>query len=231
MTTTWAPTWVREALPDDVRTFCFGELCRTCNQNTLSLHEAYTRSAEPDPDGQYHLQPHHDWCPVWTGETPELACPRCGAPVHSYDYSEGVSLEVPHALFGVAHLVGTAEEVYAHPDARYANTMAAPTLEPALSKTTVSPCGHVLKGSDALHVVTRAAELRAEKHRAEADQTIADAQQLLDAAEHAGQHALARAYREAVRGHAATAPGLLAALRLLNTTGGPDDRPATTRRR
>lgn len=217
------PVWTTDPLPDNVRVFTLAATCTVCRQQTITLtgrpdRIPETRSVDPDPDtGRYLVQPHERWCPVWTGQAPELPCPECGAPVHDYEYAPGYSLAVPDALFGVAHLVGTAEEIFGNPAARAVPFNTA-TLEPSLSTTSVSPCGHILKGAAALKVVTRGAELRAAAARAEADKVIADAQGLLSAAEAAGQPRLADAYRQAVRTRAATAPGLLAALNLLDTT-------------
>jgi hypothetical protein len=222
--TAWKPTWTRDPLPADVTTATVGPACGTCHSDTYltdSTMPPLTRSTEPNPaDGLYVVQLHQSCCPVWTGETPDLPCPTCGAPVESHEFTPGYSLAVPHPVFGTAHIVGTAQEVFDHPDAVFV-PMAEAEPVPSMDRATVSPCGHVLQGEAAHRFMSRAAELRAVKRRAEAEALIAAAQPLLDSAEAAGQQPLARAYREAVRARSTTAPGLLVALQTLDTDGIP----------
>ncbi len=216
------PTWTRERLPDGVDVVAYGSSCRTCGAGGIDSEmirswRQVTRSEEPDEVGQYLIQPHHRWCPVWTGETAELPCPVCGAPVEGYDFENGYSLEVPDALApgGVGHLVGSGDEVFGHPAARYVG--ATPKPAPSFSKMLVEPCGHELRGDVAYGVVTRAAEIRANRRRAEA---------LLQAATQAGHSQLVEAYRRAVRSRSRDASGLLAALRLLHPQHTPEGDPA-----
>jgi len=222
-----AIVWTQEPLPVDVRVAA-ALVCRTCNAEEVSCdwrQAPYTRSTEPPSGSNYYLvQPHEAWCPVWTGLVPDPACPDCGAPVYDVDISPGYSLSVPDPVLGTAHIVGTADEVFAHPAARRAGAVDAAKRVKSLDKVTVSPCGHTLRGDDFRRVLVRFVDLRRHRVRAEDDAVIAAAGPLLAAAEQAGQTALADAYRTAVRARSRDASGLLAALRILHPqaeTAGP----------
>lgn len=218
--TTAAPAWTRERLPAGVEVVEISRAaCRTCGPTILgsdmleSWHRI-TRTVEPDGSGRYTIQPHQGWCPVWTGDLPDLPCPRCGAPVETIKHERGYSLAIPDARAprGVGHLVGTADEVFGHP----ASVFTQPEPEPSLDQATVGPCGHTFQGAAAHHIIDLGDELRRAHLRDEADVILTGMARLLGAAERAGHGALVEAYRTAVRGRTRDVSGLLAALRILH---------------
>ena len=196
--------------------------CTTCRCTDLSSsHDGlspHTKATEPDSDGVWWLWPHHDWCPTWTGEQPEVACPQCGAPVLAYDFSPGVVLTVPQAVVlpgghvTDGHLLGSMDEVFDHPGAAsYSKREAAPDFD----KVMVSPCGHQLQGGEGRAVLTAVGKVAAAQAEAEADVEIARHAGLLTAVEAAGHGRLADAYRAAVRRRPGEVSGLLAAMKAL----------------
>jgi hypothetical protein len=228
LTTTWAPVWTREEFPAgrDAVAMLPLTVCRTCGCTELrppgdrddGPPPAFTRSTEPHPaGGGYLVQPHHLWCPAWTGAAPMLPCPACGGPVHGIDSERGYRLIVPdpNRPGRIIHLVGTAGELLAHPHTMLSDTTNRQRL-PERDKVTVSPCGDILLGAPAHQVLTAVAALRRQHFTTEAAKTIAESQPLLDAAHRNGRGALADEYITAVRTHAGTTRGLLRALQILD---------------
>jgi hypothetical protein len=210
--------WTREALPDGA--MLVFAACGTCGLDTLTWIDnelvATTRSARPSATGAYLVQPHHDWCPVWTGIEPELPCPQCGAPVWSWDWQPGYSLRIPGPpLLGGGHIVGPAEVVFGHPAARSVPLSSAKRA-PDFDELTVFPCRHVLKGLEGNTVLTRAGALKRAAREWDDQMVLAAAGPLLAAAETAGHAVLADAYRQAVHERTGEMSGLLATLRLLH---------------
>jgi hypothetical protein len=214
--------WVRDPLPEGLTTIEVSpEPCGTCGSADLTRIDGQwgpvARTARPDPrTGLYMVQAHHEWCPVWTGQLEELACPTCSAPVHDYESRPGYSFLVIDDETGVMRTTaGTVDEVLADLNVRLTHE-APPAREPQFDKLKLGPCGHVLVGCDAHRMIGRIAHVRARRHRAEADAAIAANQHLLTAAEQAGHEPLAHAYRHAVHAGLRTASGLLKALQLLH---------------
>lgn len=185
----------------------------TSSTDGLSPH---TTADEPDGDGVWWMWPHHDWCPKWTGETPAVACPACGAPVLGYDFSPGVVLTVPQAVIlpggrvADGHLVGTMDEVYEQPGASFHSKRES---APDFDKVTVSPCGHQLQGREGHEVLTALHTVAAEHAKVEAEAEIGRHADVLAAAEQAGHGNLAALYRAAVRRGSGEASGLLVAVK------------------
>lgn len=197
--------------------------CRTCCDASPGISigppgmTPFTRSVEPDANGQYVIQFHAGWCPVFTGETPELPCPRCGAPIEGHHLARGVIYTVPGAGpdgdDGHIMVEGGGETHGRIVPAEYVPTAREPW--PDGDRLTVIPCRHTLLGDEAHEVLRKAAEIRAHLRAAEHEATIAASADLLTAAETAGHTGLAIAYRDAVRQDDATALGLLTAIRVL----------------
>lgn len=203
-------TQVKAPLPAGHTTMTVGT-CPTCHCTEWAVgSDTHTRSDEPGADGRYVMHPHHDWCPVWTGETPELACTACGAPVLEWDFSAGVQVTVPHA--GPSgrddYALGTVDEVGRHMGFA---SKAEPC--PEFDQLTVKPCGHELRGHEAHPIMDRLRELRLTWAQREADATLAQHAVLLPGACGAGHANLVELYRRAVYGRSKDAAGLLAAIR------------------
>lgn len=173
-----------------------------------------TRSVDPGPNGRYAIHPHHEWCPVLTGETPEVACLTCGAPVNEWSESPGVILTMPNA--GPAgrddHWLGNVE------DPGYARNSAwASKREPApdFDRVTVKPCGHEHEGRRAHEMLLAVRTARAARMNREAEATYAAYIAVTDAAEAAGHVELVLRWQDAVRTGSPEAVGLLAAIRVV----------------
>ncbi|MFI2663372.1 hypothetical protein [Micromonospora carbonacea] len=210
----------REPLPDGANTRMRVGRCRTCNRTSIEGSSRHgiitprTRSVEPDADGRYEMQPHELWCPVWTGETPEVACPHphCGAPVVGLTYRPGYQVRVPWTSpFGnPGTLVGTLDEIDAS-EAVGGET----TADPRFDKADLVPCGHTVEGSQAQQVRDLFEQVRDARHRREAEAEIARHAVVLAAADAAGHAVLVEQYRQAVLNGSTDKAGLLAALRTL----------------
>lgn len=203
----------RDPLPEGVTEAGFADPCATCRLTNYIIGgqgaPPHTRSVEPAADGRYLIQPHHDWCPIWTGTTPSIGCPSCGAPVDGYDYTRGFWLVLPAAgpNGGPGHIEATEEN-----ERRYGWAQRKPA--PELDQVTVTPCGDTLQGDDARQVMVQVAQVRADEARREADDLLARHAAMLGTAVERGQGALVAAYREAVHAGSPEAPGLLKAIRL-----------------
>ncbi|MEU8023797.1 hypothetical protein AB0B88_16430 [Micromonospora haikouensis] len=207
----------RDPLPDGAPTECAIGVCPVCGSHDVIVTPAdalpITRSVEPGPDGRHVVHFHHDWCPVFTRETPAVACPICEAPVHTYTYRNGFMVTLPGAgpAGGPGTLVGTmadinpARLVYGH------------QINPApqYDKADVEPCGHTLEGEHAQQVDAKMREHAAADRERKTRATISEHADILDAAQRAGHEKVAQQYRRAVRTGSADASGLLAALRTL----------------
>ncbi len=214
----------RDAPPDGANPSMHVGCCHVCNRTRIegsSRHgiiTPWTRSVEPVADGRYEMHPHERWCPVWTGETPEVACQHCGAPVTDLTYRFGYQVRVPWTPpFGnPGTLVGTLDEIDAHESAGGETTAA-----PQFDKADLTPCGHTVEGSQAHQMRDLFEQARAEHHRRKAEAEIASNGVVLAAAETAGHSTLVDQYQRAVLDGSADKVGLLAALRTL--AGNPQE--------
>lgn len=215
--------WTPEPLPAGASIIQTGPACDSCGSpdqhvavmpGGIVVQAPMTRSTEPDPTtGFYIVQYHRRWCPQIATDAPTVACPCCGAAVVSYNLARGMCIAVPHPQFGTAHLVGTADEILSHPDAR--RTDAVVRHEPSLDRATLEPCGHVLRGGQAQRLLAEVTKAREVLRRAEAEKELAAAADLLVDAVGAGYDTVADAYQAAVYMRSPTAAGLRAALVLL----------------
>lgn len=212
------PAQTRDPLPDGVTSMQSGPPCTTCGPRQFAFSGSgaspFTRSTEPNADGRYTFQPHAEWCPVWSQETPRIVAPCCGAPVEGYDYTAAFWLIVP----GVGPDGMPVDQHVLSTTASEARLGAFPhRREPAPQFDTaiLTPCGHTVEGGQA-HVVMKAIGVaRAEDRRAAAEQTLASQAELLAAATAAGHGEIAEQYRQAVHRGDRTAAGLLVALKTL----------------
>ncbi|MEU0078436.1 hypothetical protein ABZY58_11115 [Micromonospora tulbaghiae] len=196
------------------------DLCRTCGRGELEftggrLDTPTTRSVRPGPDGLYQVQPHHRWCPVYTGQTPEVGCPRCGAPVEGIDYRPGYQARVPavgpDGRIRDDHVVGTLDGLHAELPATLVT--AQPRPAPQFDKAYLALCGHTVEGADAQRVFRQVRDVADRRRREQAEATIERHAGLLSSAEAAGYGQLVLRYRQAVHCRSADAPGILTALR------------------
>jgi hypothetical protein len=208
----------RDPLPGDVKARLNLGGCPICHRDEMTVTHSSpadstptTRSVEPDEDGTYLIQPHRPWCPAWTGETPRLACPRCGAPIEGIEVERGAWLKVagagPNGQPG--HIEATPENL-----ARYGGFDTEIIPAPDMDVATVTPCGDVARGSTAHDVIRMFAQARQDIAAEEAAARIAVHAELLTAARASGADALVDAYEAAERASSKDAPGLLAAIRL-----------------
>jgi hypothetical protein len=220
-----APTLLAKARADQTRErpdatqFAVGGACQICLGTDLTwgpdgMSTPVTYSRQPNSDGLHSMQGHHGWCPVVDTTRPAISCPHCGAGVDTYEYRPGYTLEVPSPIGGTDHLVGTADEIFGAPDARW--TDKSPQRNSSFDEMTVSPCGHTLEGDDVRTVLRAAAKHRASQRVAEVEATLAEHADLLAAVEASGASAVADRYREALQAGSADAAGLLAAMRALD---------------
>lgn len=215
--TTTAPAQTRDPLPEGVTSARLGPPCRTCGHRQFTFSSdglsATTRTVEPDGDGNYTMQAHAEWCPVWSGETPKVAAPCCGAPVEDFDYQPAWWLIVP----GLTHSGQTMDhhvlESRATASQRAASTGRVRATE--FDLITLRPCGHTTEGSAGRRVLADCANARLEVQRVEAEEILDAGADLLARVEAAGHGAVAEQYRQAVRADAKTAAGLLVALQTL----------------
>ncbi len=172
-----------------------------------------TRSQDPGPDGRHEVHPHLDWCPVLTGETPEVACLDCGAPVMEWTESPGIVVTVPGAGPNLTdgHWLGAADE---EPD-RLAIWGSERKPAPDFDRVTVRPCGHDHRGSRAHEMLLAIRTVKAEQANREAEEMFARHAAVTDAAEAAGHIELVLRWQNAVRTGSREAVGLLAALRIV----------------
>lgn len=209
----------RDPLPDTANTRMRVGRCRTCNSTRMEggsrgVTTPWTRSVEPVHGDQYEMQSHERWCPVWTGETPEVACPypHCGAPVTELTYRPGYQVRVPWTPpFGnPGTLLGTIDEIGDHRTVGSETTPA-----PQFDKVDLQPCGHTVEGSDAQQVRRQFQQAEGKRWHREVEAEVARHADVLAAADTAGHGALVEQYRKAVLAGSADKSGLLAALRTL----------------
>lgn len=213
-----ASAQTRDPLPDGVTSMVSGPPCSVCGPQHLTFSgdgtSPFTRSTEPNADGRYLLQPHAEWCPVWSQETPRIAAPCCGAPVEGYDYTAAYWLVVP----GVGPNGQAVDQRILSTNASEARHGTFPhrrELAPQFDTATLTPCGHTVEGDHAHAVMKAIGVARAEDRRAAAEQTLASQAELLAAATAAGHERIVEQYREAVYRGDGTAAGLLVALKTL----------------
>jgi hypothetical protein len=218
MPTTTSPQ-VREPIPSGPQDL---GTCPTCGPADIQISSGdgwrnVTRSRDPGPDGRYEIHPHQEWCPVLTGETPEVACLDCGAPVFGWDESPGVIVTVPHAgpngMDG--HLLGAMDEVQDKPFGMFGTTR---KPAPDFDRVTVQPCGHDHRGSRAHQMLLAIRTARAEQAHREAEAIFAEHAELLEFVDGSEFSKLADRYRTAVRAGSGEAFGLLTAMRTLVDT-------------
>ncbi|MEV5819384.1 hypothetical protein AB0L22_09425 [Micromonospora haikouensis] len=210
----------RQPLPADANTRMRVGRCRTCNNRRVEggsrgVTTPWTRSVEPVHGDQYEVQYHELWCPVWTGETPQVACPHphCGAPVTEVTYRPGYQVRVPWTSpYGnPGTLVGTLDEIDVG-----AETFGSETIpDPQFDKADLAPCGHTVEGTQAQQVRGQFQQVLEGRRRRDAEAEIARHADVLAAAETAGHSVLVEQYRQAVIMGSTDRSGLLAALRTL----------------
>lgn len=215
MPTTTSPQ-VRQPIPNGPQTI---GTCPTCGPADIQISSGegwynVTRSQDPGPDGRYEVHPHLDWCPVLTGETPEVACLDCGAPVTEWSESPGVILTMPNAgpHGRDDHWLGNVE------DPGYVrNSSWASKREPApdFDRVTVKPCRHEHEGRRAHEMLLAIRTVKAEQAKREAEALFAEHAAVTDAAEAAGHTELVLRWQGAVRSGSREAAGLLAAIRIV----------------
>jgi hypothetical protein len=215
MPTTASPQ-VRQPIPNGPQAL---GTCPTCGPADIQISSGegwqnVTRTQDPGPDGRYEIHPHHDWCPVLTGETPEVACLDCGAPVMEYDHSPGVIVTVPHAgpngMDG--HLLGAMDEIQDKPFGTFGTTR---KPAPDFDRVTVRPCGHDHRGPQAHQMLLAIRTARAAQANREAEALFAEHAAVTDGAEAAGHGEVVQRWRQAVRSGSREASGLLAAIKVL----------------
>ncbi len=216
MPTTTSPQ-VRQPIPNGSHHIGTCPVCGSADV-TISvdrpLADVITCSQDPGPDGRHVIHPHQEWCPVLTGETPEVACLDCGAPVNEWDESRGVILTMPGAgpMGRDDHWLGNVD------DPGYARNSAwASKCEPApdFDRVTVKPCGHQHEGRRAHEMLLAIRTARAARANREADAEIAKHAELLAFVDGSEFSKVSDRYRTAVRSGSPEAPGILAVMRLM----------------
>lgn len=215
--TTTTPAQTRDPLPEGVTSAKFGQPCPTCGPREFTISSdgpgPMTRTAEPDADGRYTMQAHAEWCPVWSGESPKVTAPCCGAPVEDFDYRPAWWLVVPGLTHSGQVMDHHVLESRATVSQRAASTGRVRATE--FDLITLRPCGHTTEGPAGRRVLADCANARLEAQQAEAAEILDGCADLLARVEAAGHGAVAEQYRQAVRGGAKTAAGLLVAVQTL----------------
>lgn len=218
-------TMTREPFPDGpVVSLRINAACDNCNYSgdvawgPTGAQTPFTRSTEPEPDGSWAVVWHERWCPVWTGETPAVACPRCGAPVETLETHPGYVLAVPGVAAGGREIT---QHVEWSPEAqaRWGGYGAGAKMERAavFDRAAVTPCGHTFQDVEARAVITLVNAERQRVHDAEVAEVLASHAAVLDgvrALPGPGPTLVAR-YEVAVRTGSRDACGLLAAILVL----------------